>query len=203
MVHISLLYSAISCCPAIGDQISAEVEIRRILEDEEVEGTTHSTEHHSLCISPLVETSYAAGCDPHAHHGIHITEEILFWMTVVILGLFEVELLLLIYLLGPIKFFKQFLYVLDLVIVSASLALELSLQYIGDNTVAAVLPELLIVFRVWRFVRIGHGLVASAHEVGLDKMHTALEHIEMLEGMLKNCGTAVPERPKKLHQEEE
>jgi hypothetical protein len=125
-------------------------------------------------------------------------------MTVVILGLFEVELLTLIYLLGPVKFFKQFLYVLDLVIVSASLALELSLQYIGDdNTVAAVLPELLIVFRVWRFVRIGHGLVASAHEVGLDKMHTALEHIEKLEGVLKNSGIAIPERPKKLHHEEE
>ena len=48
-----------------------------------------------ICTYPLVETDNTAGCDYHKYEGVHIAHNALFWTTVVILSLFEVELLLL------------------------------------------------------------------------------------------------------------
>jgi hypothetical protein len=189
-----IVQNAVSCCPIHGDEVNAEAGIRRFLE-----GPTD----HGICSYPLVDAGYEVGCDEHKFSVAHVAHDALFWTTVVILGTFEVELLLLVYLLGPEKFVHHCMYVLDLIIVTVSLVFELVLYFIGQESAAALLPEFLIIFRVWRFVRIGHGLVASAHEVEHEKMHVAFEHVDKLEGLLRDNGVKVPERPKKLRQEED
>jgi hypothetical protein len=144
-----------------------------------------------------------AGCDEHKYNGVHLAHEALYWTTVFILVTFEVELLLLIYLLGPVKFVHQFMYILDFIVVTISLVLELLLHNIGYESAAEVLPSLLILIRMWRFVRIGHGLVASAHEMGREKILLALDHINKLEDILETNGFEVPVKPNKLIHEEE
>ena len=62
----------------------------------------------------------------------------------------------------------------------------------------AALPGILIVFRLWRFVRIGHGLVASTYEVQQHKIETAVDYISELEEKLERCEVALPQRPKSL-----
>lgn len=122
-------------------------------------------------------------------------------MTIVILSTFEIELLLLTYLVGPAKFFRQIYYVIDLFIVTCSMLLEL-LFHVMSKELMEVLPGMLVLFRVWRFVRIGHGLVASTHEIEEQKTHLALEHIELLEGRLGRYEAELPERPEKLRKKD-
>ena len=188
-----------SCCPIYGDEVNAtEAGIHRILL-----GDGDDPTDHDICTYPLIDTGHEVGCDEHKFSGAHVAHDALFWTTVVILVTFEVELLLLVYLLGPVKFVHHCMYMLDLIIVTVSLVFELVMYFIGQDSAAALLPELLIIFRVWRFVRIGHCLVASAHEVGHEKMHVAFDHMDKLEGLLRANGVKVPERPNKLRQEEE
>ena len=185
---------AISCCPAHEDNgLNAENNIRRILGSE-------STDQHDVCTYPLIATDYQAGCDEHKYQRVHVTHNVLFWITIAILFTFEVEFSLLIYLLGPTKFFHQVMYMVDLIIVSTSLALELTFHLRSNNDVD-ILPGILIIFRLWRFVRIGHGLVESTYEMHLSKMHLALDYIDLLEEILKGCGGELPERPKQLKSE--
>ncbi len=92
------------------------------------------------------------------------------------------------------------MYIADLIIVSTSLALEFTF-YLGSNAVMEILPGILILFRLWRFVRIGHGLLESAYEMHMSKMRGALEYIELLEVILKGCNGKLPERPQKLRSE--
>ncbi len=195
-----IVQNAVSCCPIHGgDEANAEAGVHRSLEG----GGDGDPTDHGICAYPLVDAGHEAGCDEHKFSGAHAAHDALFWTTVVILATFEAELLLLVYLLGPAKFVHHCMYVLDLIIVTVSLAFELVLYFIGQESAAALLPEFLIVFRVWRFVRIGHGLVASAHEVGHEKIHLAFEHMDKLEGLLRDNGVKVPERPNRLRQEEE
>lgn len=194
-----MVQNAVSCCPIRGDEVNAtEAGIHRLLS-----GDGDDPTDRGICTYPLIDTGHEVGCDEHKFSGAHVAHDALFWTTVVILVAFEVELLLLMYLLGPVKFVHHCMYVLDLIIVTVSLVFELVLYFIGQDSAAALLPELLIIFRVWRFVRIGHGLVASAHEVGHEKMHVAFEHMDKLEGLLRANGVKAPERPNTLRQEEE
>ena len=50
----------------------------------------------------------------------------------------------------------QLTYVVDLVVVTLSLSLELLFRLSSEDVLSA-LPGVLVVFRLWRFVRIGHG----------------------------------------------
>lgn len=115
-----------------------------------------------------------------------------------ILGTFEIELLLLMYLIGPKIFCSQLAYIADIIVVTMSLALEMMFRFASDEALSA-LPGILIVFRLWRFVRIGHGLVSSTFELQERKIHLAVEYIEELEAKLKTYECTVPtKRPKKL-----
>jgi hypothetical protein len=189
--------NGISCCPIQGEELNAEGGINRFLEGDGYESTDHS-----ICAYPLVDMGQV-GCDEHKYSAVHLAHLVLYYTTVVILVTFEVELLSLLYLLGPVKFFHLYIYVLDLIVVTVSLAFELLLHNIGYESAADVLPSLFILFRMWRFVRIGHGLVASAHDMGREKIHLALDHINKLEEILKTNGLEVPVKPKKLIHEEE
>ena len=151
-----------------------------------------------ICTYTLSETDHPAGCDYHKYSGIHVAHKVLSWMTIVILGSFQLELLFLIYLIGPKNFCSQLTYVADLIVVTLSLGLEIMFKF-ASKEVMSVLPGILIVFRLWRFVRIGHGLVASTYEVQERKMHMAVEYIEELEKKLKRAGrSSLPHRPKTL-----
>jgi len=87
-------------------------------------------------------------------------------------------------------------YVVDFIVVISSLTLELIFKFSSEDALAA-LPGILIVFRLWRFVRIGHGLVASTYEVQQHKIETAVDYISELEEKLERYG-ALPQRPKSL-----
>lgn len=154
-------------------------------------------DYEEICKYPLVETDNTAGCDSHKYEAVHIAHTVLFWMTVVILSTFAVELLSLIYLIGPKMFCSQPTYIVDFVVVISSLTLELIFKFSSKDTLAA-LPGILIVFRLWRFVRIGHGLVASTYEVQQHKIETAIDYIGELEEKLERCEVALPQRPKSL-----
>ena len=192
---------AISCCPA--DSSSNKVDglvddggsdVHRLL--------AADNGHDNVCIYPLIETTYQAGCDDHKWHGVHVAHEVLFWMTIVILITFEFELLLMLYLLGK-KFWSSCFYVVDFFIVSISLILELLFHW-ANMYEYEVLPGVLIFFRLWRFVRIGHGLVASTYEIEEHRHMQAELYIDEIEGLLKKTGcTNLPERPEHLKKEEE
>jgi hypothetical protein len=72
----------------------------------------------------------------------------------------------------------------DFVVVALSLILEVLMKH-ASKDVLSVLPGILIIFRLWRFIRIGHGLVASTYELQQHKLHMAVEYIEELEEKVK------------------
>jgi hypothetical protein len=55
-----------------------------------------------------VATSYQAGCDDHKYHAVHVVHNVLFSLTIIILGTFEVGLLTMMYLLGLITSLQKF-----------------------------------------------------------------------------------------------
>ena len=191
--------NAISCCPLSDEGVDAKgagdvhrlmTGISRLLAEKE-----GSDEHHSeeVCAYPLVETSYQAGCDEHKYPGVHTAHEVLFSFTVIILILFEIELLLMMYLLGPKTYLSRPLYVLDLFIVTVSLVLEIVFKAVNEE-ILNDLVGILILFRVWRFVRIGHGLVASTFELQEERMHELKHYVQEVEEMLKSHGGKIPEK---------
>ncbi|EOD41821.1 hypothetical protein EMIHUDRAFT_461000 [Emiliania huxleyi CCMP1516] len=116
------------------------------------------------------------GCDSHKHDLAHKFHKFLFRVSLTVLVVFELELLGLIASLDR-AFFRQPapanpLYVLDLIVITVSLGLE---------TVFRDLAMALIIVRLWRFVRIGHGIFASTHSVAKeksDKLHAEIRALE-------------------------
>jgi hypothetical protein len=94
--------------------------------------------------------------------------------------------------LGPCVFFRQAFYLLDYFIVSTSIALELTFYFLSDETVQS-LVGLLVVFRIWRFVRIGHGLIEVTAELSHRKFAVLLSYAEELEDILRQNELDVPE----------
>ena len=159
-------------------------------------------EHHNLCVSPLVETDNPAACDEHKYPGEHIAHEVLFSLTMIILITFEIELLLMVYLLGPKKFFSQVWYVLDLFIVTISLVLELVFAFVHDDIIQD-LVGILVLFRVWRFVRIGHGLIVSTFEIQEERIEELKHYVQEMEEIVTQCGRELPSKRPSLLKESE
>jgi hypothetical protein len=155
---------AISCCP----MSSGENHSERWL----------ASEHYDLCEEGS-EGEYPATCDEHKYPGVHTTEVLLRSITFIILSIFMVELLLLIAACGIRKFMSHLFYVVDLVIVSVSLALEIVVIMLDESQLELAVG-LLILTRVWRFVRIGHGLIATTHELTAKEQETRIEKLEAL-----------------------
>ena len=112
------------------------------------------------CAATLARLGVA--CVPPAP-ALHTAHTALFFATVAILGVFELELLLLVVALGPARFFTHALYVVDFVVVNASIALEWRLHDDSNDDGSAAVG-LLVLVRVWRFVRIGHGILETKHK---------------------------------------
>jgi len=112
----------------------------------------HSCEHHS-CPSDDEELHEVG------NHAYHEAEQMVANVSVAILCIFLLHHLFLLVSNG-IKFLKNSIFVLDFVVVVASIVFELAYTEAGTLSLGVV-----ILFRTWRFVRIGHGV----HE--LDKHH--------------------------------
>ena len=67
---------------------------------------------------------------------------------------------LLISALGGI-FFRNPLYVLDILIITSSISLELFLHSLGPNKHTEEMAGMLVLARLWRFMRIGHAPLAT------------------------------------------
>jgi hypothetical protein len=173
---------AISCCPVL------EGEAARFLAESGESG--HSEEFCEAALEPSPD--YEAGCDEHKWEGVHTTEEVLFALTMTILFVFFIELNVSMAALGPGVFFRQLFYLLDYFIIGTSIALELTFYFLSDDTVQS-LVGLLVIFRIWRFVRIGHGLIEVTAELAHRKFAALLSYAEELEDLLRANELDVPE----------
>jgi len=169
---------AISCCPLPdGGEVEAAADAagHRFL----AEDGSHSEEDHLTCSDPSLYPfeEYGATCDPHKWHRVHTAELVLFCFTMTILSLMMLELLLAAAALTPCIFFRQVFYAADFIIIAVSLALEGSFHYMGQNT-AQTVSGILIFIRMWRFVRIGHGIVEVTHEIAHESYQQLLAYTE-------------------------
>jgi len=89
---------------------------------------------------------------PHEIHNIH---SFLYILELSILGLFELEMFFLFYCLR-FQFFRSLVNIMDLAIITLSIVLEVILHNSSNQSSAA---GLLIFARLWRLVRIGHGIL--------------------------------------------
>jgi hypothetical protein len=174
---------AISCCPVL------EGEAARFLAESSSE-SGHAEEFCEGGLEPFPD--YEAGCDEHKYEGVHTTEEVLFALTMTILFVFFIELNVSMAALGPCVFFRQLFYLLDYFIVGTSIALELTFYSLSDETVQS-LVGLLVIGRIWRFVRIGHGLIEVTAELAHRKFAALLSYAEELEDILRANQLDVPE----------
>lgn len=101
-------------------------------------------------------------------HGVHRAHEALFWMSICILIIFELELAALFAAIRQL-FFRNVLYVFDFVVVTVALVLETVLR----AELAQEAGGLLIFVRLWRLLRVGHGIFTDVHEID----HTKLEKL--------------------------
>lgn len=181
---------AISCCPADGAAAGNGAHFRFLSGGDEG--------HHHVCESPLIDYPDTAGCDGHKHSGVHTAHTALVIATLVILGIFLFELTVLLLCLGPRVFCSKFLYMLDMFVVALSFSLEMFF-FTVDSTTLASLSGLLVIARIWRFVRIGHGLVATTHELAHEKEVKHLARTKELEDFIEKNGLEVPEQEKHGH----
>jgi hypothetical protein len=155
-------------------------------------------EHHAEVCDAGLEPSYETGaCDAHKWETIHNVELGLFSVTVTILSIFFLELTMEMIALRPTVFFRQFFYALDYVIVTVSLVLELSLHFVEEDSLAALLG-VLIFARIWRFVRIGHGIIEVTSEYTHQKYDMLLEYTRALEEAAIKSNAEIPDCPEEV-----
>jgi hypothetical protein len=187
----------ISCCNPFNHSAATAHEKRwlqsflldseRREEEKEHDSHENGTNTHDLeCPRPdqvpMVPSSlYPVTCDEHKWHVIHVVEQVFFVCTILILTTFLVELTVTMIALTPVVFFRQFFYVLDLFIIFTSLVLELTFYALND-TAAQTVAGLLVISRLWRFIRIGHGIVSVSHELAQERYAMLLSYTEELEG---------------------
>lgn len=143
------------------------------------------------CERGVPNLEYPATCDPDKHPGVDVVENVLFGMTVFILSVFFVELTMVALVLGPFAFFKDWLHAIDYVVVSISLALEIAF-HVDSNSVLQAITGLLVFGRLWRFIRIGHGVYEASKQVLNEKLESVLLYLERTENLLEMHGIPLP-----------
>lgn len=181
----------ISCCPPESTHDDAENDFKRFLSG------GGDALHEDVCDSGLEPNYNTGGCDQHKWGNIHNVELALFSITISILCIFFVELSLEMIALRPSVFFRQFFYALDYAIVTVSLVLEMTLYFVGEEGLAALLG-LLIFARIWRFFRIGHGIVEVTSELTHKKYETLLEYTRALEEAAIKSAVEMPQCPEEV-----
>jgi len=167
---------AISCCLDTDNE-------HRFLE------VSNNSEHHSVCDSEYYEGE--SSCDPHKWPLLHMVHSILFYVSVAILIIFEVELLTLLAILKR-DFFKGILHVLDLLVVTISLVIEIATRNTGVGA--------FIIFRIWRFIRVGHGLYMTDEKIHDEEQEHVEKYVSELQEILKENNIEIP-NIKGMHEE--
>jgi len=181
-----ILRQAVSCCPPEHDTNA------RWLAEE------HSS---SICQEPYIPlTDAQAGCDPHANEWLHHVHVAFFSITVAILSLFLIEHILLMICLGVKVFFQHVFYVVDLLVVSISFVLEIVFFSLQDELLSTV-TGILVLVRVWRFIRVGHGVVEATVELAQSRFDKLVTYNERLEKLLTEHSIPIPnEWIEEIHQ---
>lgn len=180
-----------SCCPETSAHVATN-DLRFLSSEGD-----HSTE--GICEEGLTPTEGTGGCDPHKWENVHHAEFGFFIITIMILSIFFVELNLEMMALHPSIFFRQFFYLLDYLIVTVSLVLELSFHFMNEDNLSTLLG-LLIFGRVWRFVRIGHGIIEATSELTHQKYENLIKYTLALEAVVKDKNMDdLPPCPRSVH----
>lgn len=108
-------------------------------------------------------------------HDLHVAEMVCMYVSLTILTTFALELLLMLIGMGC-GFIRQPLLVLDIIVVYISLVVEIVFKQEEFQEIVVIL----IISRMWRFVRIFHAMGMTMHEVEEhrfeDKQHEIEEH---------------------------
>lgn len=181
----TMSHRAVSCCAASeGRQLGGAFHVH----DEKSALLAHQIGFFPECPSPLVAAPAANGlqCLEGDQQWAHVMHEALTVGSLCILGVFAVELGLLLSALGSL-FLRSWAYVLDLVIISSSLTIMLYVYWAraharatGDVVGLEGLQGIIMFARCWRFVRVGHGIALSMHDL-VHASHVQLQH--KIEGM--------------------
>jgi hypothetical protein len=163
------------------------------------DGGDDEDHHEEICEAGLQPDYTTGACDPHKWHAVHTAETVLFSLTVVILSLFFIELNLSMAALHPNIFFRQFFYALDYVIITVSLVMEISLYFLDEETLASLIG-LLVIVRIWRVIRIGHGIIEVTSELTHEKYEKLLAYAAELEVTAKENNVELPHCPNSVHQ---
>ena len=146
---------------------------------------------HALCPEGYVESGVKSSCDDHKWADVHTAHEGLLWLSISILCLFFVELCTLWVALG-FAFARNALYVVDLAVVGLSLLLEIFLGVVFKDQAAATAASMIIIARIWRFVRVIHGVSSSVHERTSHAVaHENAEMAEELQQQVKEMQAAL------------
>ena len=153
-------------------------------------------EHDEICDAGYHETGQAS-CDGHKWHAVHTAEEVLFWITITILTIFFAELMVEIWSLTPCIFFRQAFYAIDFFVITVSLILELVFHF-HAREYAEELIGFIIIFRLWRFVRIGHGIVEVTAELGHQHYEELLKFASDCEDVINEANLKMPSTTKRV-----
>mmetsp|Transcript_16791 Transcript_16791/g.40932 ORF Transcript_16791/g.40932 Transcript_16791/m.40932 type:complete len:292 (+) Transcript_16791:90-965(+) len=175
----------LSCCPT-----SAAAAGGRFL----AESTTAS-----VCESGYDTTTGYGSCDEHKWHTVHSIEMVLFGLTITILLTFFIEIHLEMIALGPSVFFRQIFYLFDYIIIVVSTTLELLFFFDHEQLGLSSISGLIVFARIWRFVRIGHGIIEVTTELTHARYEDLMEYAEKLEEEMKKNNLPLPKPPKSLH----
>jgi hypothetical protein len=182
----------IPCCEAEGNDHFRVL----VTEESDPEYDEHG-DNHAICEAGYEPDQGEAACDSHKWQRVHTAETVLFSLTITILSVFLVELHLEMIALGPTVFFRQFFYTLDYIIVAVSITLELFFRFSDEEAVQS-LVGLLVFFRVWRFVRIGHGIIEITSELTHHPYQELLQYAESLEATMHEHDLPLPDASKTI-----
>jgi len=194
----SVVKWCVSCCSAenSASAVSAVLSSDRLLGEH--------PHHNQLCEAPYEPTfETSAGCDPHAHAWTHTMHSVLTLLSVLILTTFELELIGMISCLKGL-FFRSRLYILDLFIVTFSLGILLYIydvqwQSAHDENLHSPehlkrldrLKNLLLLSRLWRMVRLAHGIATALQEVVSKTKEDVAWRVDELRDKLATCENSV------------
>ncbi|KAL3913637.1 MAG: hypothetical protein SGARI_000557 [Bacillariaceae sp.] len=152
--------------------------------------------HEEICEAGYLETGEPS-CDGHKWHAVHTAEEVMFWFTITILAIFFVELNVELWALGPGIFFRQAFFAVDYLVITISIVLEMTFHFHAKQF-AEELAGFIVIFRLWRFVRIGHGIVEVTAELGHQQYEDLIEFAGECEDLLLENDLTVPETTEKV-----
>ena len=93
-----------------------------------------------------------------------------------------------------LRVFLALFYCFDFFVVTVSLGLEISFLILHETQVE-FLVGLLILGRLWRFVRIGHGIFEATYELSTREQHERAEYTKKLEELCRANGLELPTTP--------